>query len=55
VRSVRVRRAAAPAFRADRRELGVSLEMPVGLVEQVSADLSASPYIATDRTQSLRA
>src|SRR5205085_6394 len=27
--------------------------MPVGLVEQVSVDLGAFPYIATDRTQSL--
>jgi hypothetical protein len=32
-----------------RRELGVSLEVLVALVEQVSADLGASPYIATDR------
>jgi len=29
--------------------------MLVGFVEQVSVDLGASPYIATDRTQSLHA
>jgi len=29
--------------------------MLVGLVEQVSVDLGASQYIATDRTQSLHA
>jgi hypothetical protein len=28
------------------RELGVTLEMLVGFVEQVSVDLGASPYIA---------
>jgi hypothetical protein len=31
----------------NRRELGATLEMLVGLVEQVSVDLGASPYIAT--------
>jgi hypothetical protein len=40
---------------AHRRELGVTLEMLVGLREQVSVDLGASPYIATDQTQSLDA
>lgn len=32
---------------AHRRELGVTLEMLVGFVEQVSVDLGASRYIAT--------
>jgi hypothetical protein len=36
-------------------ELGVTLEMLVGFVERVSVDLGASPYIATNRTQSLHA
>jgi hypothetical protein len=40
---------------AHRRELGITLEMLVGFVEQVSVDLGASPYIATNRTQSLHA
>jgi hypothetical protein len=40
---------------AHRRELGVTLEMLVGLIEQVSVDLGASPRIATNRTQSLDA
>ena len=42
-------------MRAHRRERGVTPEMLVGFVEQVSVDLGASPYIATDRTQSLHA
>jgi hypothetical protein len=40
---------------AHRRELAVTLEMLVGRVEQVSVDLGASPYIATDPTRSLHA
>jgi hypothetical protein len=32
------------------REIGVALEMLVGIGEQVSVDLGASPYIGTDRT-----
>jgi hypothetical protein len=44
-----------PLLAARRRELGVTLEMLVGLREQVSVDVGASPYIATDRTQSLDA
>jgi hypothetical protein len=40
---------------AHRRELGATLEMLVGFVEQVSVDLGASPYIATNQTHSLHA
>jgi hypothetical protein len=33
----------------------VTLQILVGLVEQVSVDVGALPYIPTDRTQSLHA
>jgi hypothetical protein len=45
----------APLQSAHRRDLDVSLEVLVGLAEQVSVDLGASQYIATDRTRSLHA
>jgi len=41
------------ALTAHSRERGVTLEMLVGLVEQVS--VGPAPYIATDRMQSLDA